>query len=112
LLIFFDPSPQDGFLVSKDREQRTFERHQMLASSKTLKAFQMPAGDYEFPFMIALPSGILDTVTGPNHEYHTYHVEAVIERRFWKDFTVSRPIRIYHPPDQDTVSIMQRFPLV
>jgi hypothetical protein len=65
LLIFFDPSPQNGFLVSKDPEQRTFERHQMLASPETLETFQMPAGDYEFPFMIALPSGHLGHSHGP-----------------------------------------------
>ncbi|KAJ5598884.1 hypothetical protein N7510_000011 [Penicillium lagena] len=83
----------------------------MLASSKTLDSFQMAAGDYEFPFTIPLSSNILETITGPNHEYHTYRVEAVLERRFRKDLIVSRPVKLYSTPNPDMVNMTQSFPM-
>ncbi|CAG8909909.1 unnamed protein product [Penicillium egyptiacum] len=94
--------PIEGILGSDSREQITFEREQPLASSKTLSAFQMPAGEHAFLFDIPLPSKIFDTATGANHQYHTYRVEGVIERRLKSDFVVSQPVRIYQVSDLET----------
>lgn len=82
-------------MISSDREQITFERNQSLAASKTLSSFTLPAGDYEFPFLIPLTSDAAETITGVNHEYHSYKMQVVIERRFGNEFVVSRPIRVY-----------------
>lgn len=105
-------SPIEGILGSDSREQITFEREQPLASSKTLNAFQMPAGDHAFLFDIPLPSKILDTVTGANHQYHTYRVEAIVERRLKSDFVVSQPVRIYQVSDLETSYLRPHCPLV
>ncbi|KAJ5511194.1 hypothetical protein N7453_003297 [Penicillium expansum] len=51
----------------------------------------MPAGNHAFLFDIPLPSKIFNTATGANHQYHTYRVEAIIERRLRSDFMVSQP---------------------
>lgn len=105
-------SPIEGLFGSESREQITFEREQPLAASKTLNAFQMPAGDHAFLFDIPLPSKILDTATGVNHQYHTYRVEAIIERRLKSDFVVSQPVRIYQVSDLETSYLRPYCPLV
>ncbi|EKV21748.1 hypothetical protein PDIP_03390 [Penicillium digitatum Pd1] len=104
-------SPIEGLFGSESREQITFEREQPLAASKTLNAFQMPAGDHAFLFDIPLPSKILDTATGVNHQYHTYRVEAIIERRLKSDFVVSQPVRIYQVSDLETSYLRPYCPL-
>ncbi|KAJ5261720.1 hypothetical protein N7505_008587 [Penicillium chrysogenum] len=103
--------PVEGVFSSEIREQITFEREQPLASSKTLNAFQMPAGEHAFLFDIPLPSKIFDTATGANHQYHTYRVEAIIERRLKSDFVVSQPVRIYQVSDLETSYLRPHCPL-
>ncbi|KAI2674362.1 hypothetical protein CBS147333_8207 [Penicillium roqueforti] len=103
--------PFEGILGSDSREQITFEREQPLASSKTLKSFEMPAGDHAFLFDIPLPSKILDTATGANHQYHTYCVEAIVERRLKSDFVVSQPVRIYQVSNLETSYLRLHCPL-
>ncbi|CRL24674.1 Arrestin-like, N-terminal [Penicillium camemberti] len=103
--------PIEGILGSENREQITFEREQPLASSKTLTAFQMPAGDHAFLFDIPLPSKVFDTATGANHQYHTYRVEAIIERRLKSDFVISQPVRIYQVSDLETSYLRPHCPL-
>ncbi|CAI7665232.1 unnamed protein product [Penicillium viridicatum] len=103
--------PIEGIMGSENRKQITFEREQPLASSKTLNTFQMPAGDHAFLFDIPLPSKVLDTATGPNHQYHTYRVEAIIERRLKSDFVVSQPVRIYQVSDLETSYLRPHCPL-
>ncbi|KAJ5926269.1 hypothetical protein N7516_008042 [Penicillium verrucosum] len=104
-------SPVEGIIGSEIRKQITVEREQPLASSRTLNAFQMPAGDHAFLFDIPLPSKVFDTVTSPNHQYHTYCVEAIIERRFKSDFVVSQPVRIYQVSDLVTSYLRPHCPL-
>ncbi|KAJ5153767.1 uncharacterized protein N7500_009206 [Penicillium coprophilum] len=99
------------FGSAESREQITFELEQPLASSKTLNAFQMPAGDHTFLFDFLLPSKILDTVTGANNQYHTYRVDVIIERRLKSDFVVSQPIRIYKVSDLETSYLRPHCPL-
>ncbi|KAJ5122591.1 uncharacterized protein N7443_002694 [Penicillium atrosanguineum] len=91
----YDLRPRDEFLISNVRRQITFERRQPIAASKTLNSFTLPTGNYEFPFKICIGSSATETITGINHEYHSYKVQGVIERRFGKDFVVSQPIRVY-----------------
>ncbi|KAL2849378.1 hypothetical protein BJX68DRAFT_267230 [Aspergillus pseudodeflectus] len=76
-------------------EETTFERSQNLVFSKTLESFTMPAGNYEFPIEISLKDVHLETLTGPGHEYHTYKVEVVFERRMQWDWVMSEPLGIY-----------------
>lgn len=101
----------DGILGTENREQLTFEKHQALASSKT-NAFRMPPGDHAFLFDIPLPCKILETVTGPKHQYHTYRVEIVIERRLKNDLVISQPVRIYQISDFNTSYLRPYCPLV
>jgi hypothetical protein len=105
-------SPIEGILGQENREQITFEQEQALASSKTLTAFRMPAGDHAFLFNIPLPSKIFETITGPNHQYHAYRVHAIVERRLKSDFVVSQPIRIYQVSDLETSYLRPHCPLV
>lgn len=72
----------------------------------------MPAGDHAFLFDIPLPSKVFDTATGANHQYHTYRVEAIIERRLKSDFVVSQPVRIYQVSDLETSYLRPHCPLV
>jgi hypothetical protein len=44
--------------------------------------------------------------------YHTYHVQAIIERRFKADSVFSRPIRIYRYPNLSTEPQMTSIPTV
>ncbi|KAJ6181363.1 hypothetical protein N7485_000005 [Penicillium canescens] len=106
-----DLSPIDGIFGLENREQITFDKDQALASSRTLNAFRMPAGDHTFLFDILLPSKIFETVTGPKHQYHTYRVEAVVERLLKADFVVSQPIRIYQIPDFESSYLRPYLPL-
>ncbi|KAJ5209985.1 hypothetical protein N7491_009796 [Penicillium cf. griseofulvum] len=99
------------FGSAESRDQITFEREQPLASSKTMNVFQMPAGDHAFLFDIPLPSKVFDTVAGANNQYHTYCVEAIIERRFKSDFVVSQPVRIYQVSDLETSYLRPQCPL-
>ncbi|KAJ5966894.1 hypothetical protein N7501_003142 [Penicillium viridicatum] len=71
----------------------------------------MPAGDHAFLFDIPLPSKVFDTATGANHQYHTYRVEAIIERRLKRDFVVSQPVRIYQVSDLETSYLTPHCPL-
>ncbi|KAH8689473.1 hypothetical protein BGW36DRAFT_401832 [Talaromyces proteolyticus] len=86
---------RDGFSIPEDREHITFESYQGLASSKTLRSFQMQAGNYEFVFNISLSSKLTETLTGPKHQYHSYQIDAVIERRYRRAIVLSKPLRIY-----------------
>ena len=92
-------SPRDNFLIQSDRRNMSHISGQTIGSSKCLSSFQLPAGTYEFPFSISLPHRMLETVTTQEHAYHTYHVQAIIERRFKADSIISQPIRIYNHPD-------------
>lgn len=85
---------------------------QALGSSKTLSPFQLSAGNYEFPFNFPLTCRMPDTVTGPEHIYHSYEVQVIIERRFRSDSVVSRPIRIYHLPCLEVEYWMPHTPTV
>jgi hypothetical protein len=76
-------------------EETTFERSQNLVFSKTLDYFTLPAGNYEFPIEISLKDAQLETLTGPGHEYHTYTVEVIVERRIQWDLVASEPLMIY-----------------
>ncbi|KAJ5606661.1 hypothetical protein N7510_009442, partial [Penicillium lagena] len=95
LLTYNAHRPRDRFLISNGREHITFERSQTLATSETPGSFTLSAGNYDFPFEIHLGSAAAETVTGPDHEYHTYKVQAIIERRFSNEFIISRPLRVY-----------------
>lgn len=64
-------------------------------ATSTHGSFTLPAGDYEYLIQIPLDRSAAETITGHNHEYHSYQVQVIIERGFGKDFVVSRPIRIY-----------------
>lgn len=103
--------PIEGIMGSENRKQITFEREQPLASSKTLNAFQMLAGEHAFLFDIPLPSKVFDTATGANHQYHTYRVEAIIERRLKSDFVISQPVRIYQVSDLETSYLRPHCPM-
>jgi len=87
--------PRDEFMISNDREQITFEESQPLATSETPSSFTLSPGNHEFPFEIHLGNAATETVTGPDHEYHSYKVQGIINRRFGNRFVVSRPIRVY-----------------
>jgi hypothetical protein len=89
-------------MTSNDRERITFERNQALAASKTLSSFTLPAGEYDFPFRILLASDTAETITGVNHEYHSYKVQGIIERHFGKDFVIARPLRVYRLSELET----------
>lgn len=108
---FMVDSSIDGIIGTEHREQLTFEKQQALASSKT-NAFRMPPGDHAFLFDIPLPCKILETVTGPKHQYHTYRVEVVIERRLKNDLVISQPVRIYQISDFNTSYLRPYCPLV
>ncbi|PYH49246.1 uncharacterized protein BP01DRAFT_388319 [Aspergillus saccharolyticus JOP 1030-1] len=94
--------PRDGFMIAEDRLQGTYEQKQVLASSKTLGSFPMPAGQYEFPFDIPLAGKFLETVTGVKHNYHSYTVEATVAFRYRRNVVVSKPVRIYHLSELET----------
>jgi len=85
--------------MQNGREYITSISEQPIGSSKKLNSFQLPAGDYEFPFSIPLSGQMLETITGLQHSYHTYHVQAIIERRFRSNSIISRDLRIYQSPD-------------
>ena len=104
--------PIEGVFGSENREQITLERVQPLASSKTLNTFQMPAGEHAFLFDIPLPSKVFDTACGAKHQYHTYRVDAIIERRLKSDFVVSQPVRIYQVSDLEISYLRPHCPLV
>lgn len=72
----------------------------------------MPAGEHAFLFDISLPSKVFDTATGANHQYHTYRVEAIIERRLKSNFVVSQPVRIYQVSDLEISYLRPHCPLV
>lgn len=99
-------------MITEDREEITHEKEQTLASSKTTSSFQILAGYYEFLFDIPLPANIVETSTGPGHYYHTYQVDAVIERRYWKNNVISQPFSVYKFPDIDTGYLTTDFPMV
>ncbi|KAJ5555683.1 hypothetical protein N7535_008117 [Penicillium sp. DV-2018c] len=105
-------NPIEGLLGQETRKQITFEQEQALASSKTLTAFRMPAGDHAFLFNIPLPSKIFSTITGPNHQYHTYSIDAIAERRLKQDLVVSQPVRIYQVSDLETSYLRPHCPLM
>ncbi|KAL2851088.1 hypothetical protein BJY01DRAFT_233050 [Aspergillus pseudoustus] len=98
-------TPRYGILMPAIHEETTIERTQNLAFSKSLPSFTMPSGDYEFPFQISLDGSLVETLTGPRHEYHTYAVELVIQRRMKQDLIISQALKIYKIPPGD-ISVM------
>lgn len=88
-------SPRDGFLMSEDARQITYVRDQHLAWSTKLSSFAVDAGTYEFLFNIPLEGALLETITGPKHQYHTYQVEAIVERKYMSDLHMAQPLRVY-----------------
>ncbi|BCS27290.1 uncharacterized protein APUU_60338A [Aspergillus puulaauensis] len=103
--------PVEGTITTKDREHITHVQELELASSKTHRPFNLPPGDYEFPFEIPLREIVLETVTGPGHNYRTYRIDAIVERTYWKDTIVSQPLRIYNAPNTEWNDINSWYPL-
>ncbi|PLB43401.1 hypothetical protein P170DRAFT_514626 [Aspergillus steynii IBT 23096] len=103
---------QEGIISSTSHEEVTFVRSQTLASSKKMASFILPAGKYEFPFDVPLDPNMHETIAGPNHEYHSYKVYGIIERRFYRNHVVSEPIRIYRPAVEDSSVILLSDPRV
>lgn len=99
-------------MTTKDREHSTQVQKLELVSSKTHGSFKVPAGNYEFPFEIPLPKILLETVTGPGHNYRTYRIDVIVERTYWKDTIVSQPLRIYNAPDMEWNGLEDNYPLV
>ncbi|KAL4955529.1 hypothetical protein BDW69DRAFT_182463 [Aspergillus filifer] len=91
-------TPRYGLFFPETREEVTFQQRQPLACSKANDSFTMPEGNYEFLFEFPLVDILFDTIIGPKHNYHTYRVEAVIERWMRRDLVVSEPVRIYKYP--------------
>ncbi|KAF9885235.1 hypothetical protein FE257_000595 [Aspergillus nanangensis] len=85
----------EGAMFSSFHEEFTVNRKQSLAASKKLNTFTLPAGDYEFPFEILLDGNLLETIVGPEHEYHSYEVYGVVERKWSRDIIVSQPLRLH-----------------
>ncbi|KAI9929307.1 hypothetical protein ASPWEDRAFT_184195 [Aspergillus wentii DTO 134E9] len=88
-------------------EAVTLQLQHQLAASRTLSSFRLPAGKYQFPFEIPVSKYGLETLTGPSHEYHTYQVDGIIERKFSKDAIVSQPVRIYRSFDLEEMERWQ-----
>ncbi|KAL5363177.1 hypothetical protein BJX96DRAFT_186630 [Aspergillus floccosus] len=88
---------EESVIFNTYYEEITFERKQTLASSKKLSSFSLPAGDYQFPFEISLDGSLFETIVGPRHQYHSYELYGIIERRLSRDIVVSQPVRIYNP---------------
>ncbi|KAL2811625.1 hypothetical protein BJX63DRAFT_444037 [Aspergillus granulosus] len=91
-------TPRYGLLTTQVHEETVFERTQNLASSMKLDSFTMPAGHYNFTFEIPLNGIPFETLAGLGHDYHTYTVEVVIERRMAWDLVVSQPLLVYKYP--------------
>lgn len=85
----------EGTFFRSYHEENTFAATQPLASSHQQNPFSLPAGDYEFPFSIPLNRNMLETIPGPETNYHSYQVHAMIERRLNRNLVVSEPLRIY-----------------
>ncbi|KAF7624847.1 hypothetical protein COH20_004779 [Aspergillus flavus] len=85
----------EGTFFRSYHEENTFAATQPLASSHQQNPFSLPAGDYEFPFSIPLNRNMLETIPGPETNYHSYQVHAMIERRLNRNIVVSEPLRIY-----------------
>lgn len=81
--------------MSEDARQITYVRDQHLAWSTKLSSFAVDAGTYEFLFNIPLEGALLETITGPKHQYHTYQVEAIVERKYMSDLHMAQPLRVY-----------------
>ncbi|KAJ5184183.1 hypothetical protein N7492_001799 [Penicillium capsulatum] len=90
----------------------TFEEEHMLASSKRLASFRVPAGVYEFPFTFPVPDCLLETITGAEHEYHSYQLQGVVERRVKRVVIVSQQIRIYRSPSFGSLDAFPWFPVI
>lgn len=88
---------EESVIFNTYHEEITFERKQALASSKKLSSFSLPAGDYQLPFEITLDGHLFETIVGPRHQYHSYELYGIIERRLSRDIVVSHPVRIYNP---------------
>ncbi|OGM48716.1 hypothetical protein ABOM_002054 [Aspergillus bombycis] len=88
------PYDQGTFFQSY-HEENTFVTTQPLASSHKQNPFNLPTGDYEFPFSIPLNDNMLETVSCRRSSYRLYQVHAIIQRRWNRNVTVSKPIRIY-----------------
>ncbi|PYI35741.1 hypothetical protein BP00DRAFT_477924 [Aspergillus indologenus CBS 114.80] len=85
-------------MITENRELITYKEEQELASSKIHASFHIPAGNYDFLFDIPIPGDPPETSVGPDHNYHTYLIEAIVERRVWKDIVVSQAPSIYRLP--------------
>lgn len=99
-------------MITEDRELITYKEEQGLVSSKTHSSFQIPAGKYEFLFDIPIPSDLFETSVGPDHNYHTYQIEAIVERRVWRDIVVSQVLSIYKLPEVELCPLSAESPLV
>ena len=97
-LLTMSGSNRNDCLIRSNHENITMVSETPIGSSKTFSSFQLPARTYQFPFTIHLTRRMSETVAGPGHMYHTYHVKAVVERRFTGNSEVSKPIRLYHDP--------------
>ncbi|RAK72540.1 uncharacterized protein BO72DRAFT_520786, partial [Aspergillus fijiensis CBS 313.89] len=98
-------------MITEDRELITYKEEQGLVSSKTHSSFQIPAGKYEFLFDIPIPSDLFETSVGPDHNYHTYQIEAIVERRVWRDIVVSQVLSIYKLPEVELCPLSAESPL-
>ena len=107
-----DVSPREDTLTTSIQGGITFEHTEVLATSKTHPCFELPSGSHDFPFEIPLGARMMESAIGPKHEYHSYHVQAILHRRFAEDIFLSRPIKIYRLPSLLQMDSTNLFPLV
>ncbi|RAH42247.1 arrestin family protein [Aspergillus brunneoviolaceus CBS 621.78] len=88
------PSTTAGGGRKSWREKIFYEKTWRFREAGKSKTEVLPAGNYEYPFDIVLEGSMPESVEGLTDTYVTYRFKAEIGRKYMKDITVRRPLRI------------------
>ncbi|KAL1990050.1 hypothetical protein VTN49DRAFT_6631 [Thermomyces lanuginosus] len=99
------PAAAAGTARKPCKERVFFEKTWSFREAGKGKTETLPADNYEFPFDVVLDGSLPESVEGMHDTWVTYRFKAEIGRKYARDITVRKPLRIIRTLDPSTLEL-------
>lgn len=99
------PATAAGTTRKPYKEKVFFEKKWSFREAGKGKTETLPADNYEFPFEVVLDGSLPESVEGMHDTWVTYRFKAEIGRKYARDITVRKPLRIIRTLDPSALEL-------